>query len=531
MAADFSSPKPGEIQALSKQAWDAAVERVSDRLGKWLLYRRTDSPRGSRLEVFVDPQGRALATLIQRRDGTVTYRERGKGQKNNLPKDWVSLLNKHRDRLAYQLYREVMTGPGKQRLHFVDACDTQWGRSRLLEMLGPAVNRVLSQAFTECHPPSGVRAVKFHNAQRVLNNQVKLLVRPEHWEWITGFLRHAPLSEHVALRVYNMFTLHHNLFLKMRREAPEVLRFFLKYMFIPGGDWPTLHHPAQVTRLVQDTLELSPLQWRYFTRLGDGSRESGIDGLPQSGIDGLPQTKTRIQLATKAMVDANYPHAPDAALARVFALTTKHNSFNQPEMIRNGGWKAWVHIINRFLNAAADTGCEDNLTWWTTRSCLPQIGDALRGYLTDGRHWGLTDWESYQRRSDHWHQEIRQRTYTPPVDERPWTTLVPTTNIAGMVVAPVTTAANLHELGRQMGNCIASRTSACQKGTTRVFKILDGDELVAAGEICRINNTWDLGQVEGPFRSPTNQPIREAMWQTLRLYQDAYDQEMAVRTA
>ena len=90
---------------------------------------------------------------------------------------------------------------------------------------------------------------------------------------------------------------------------------------------------------------------------------------------------------------------------------------------------------------------------------LMNITDALRWYIEHQQPWGPTDWDSYMRRSERWHQEInlkRQQEMEQAMNQASWTSALNELQLDGITIRPVTTGPELQDLGREMNNCLST---------------------------------------------------------------------------
>ena len=459
----------------------------------WLLYRYRQDPRPT-LDLYVDPRGRARMTVARRKDGTISARQ---GREDLSGKEMFAYHNtpalEVEKETAEKLVSAALRTPAGRRaispIIAMEGCSERIGTAAR-----ETAQTVLQEAVTRADRNGrGVTAEWKRRVSRINDVLRKRLLDPRALHLAEAIRQQTSGRwDHVTFQQYNRTLLNLEAFDELFQEAPHILILHEKEW---GQDPLRVGNAGQIAARVRKALDLPPMGWKLFTRCGSPRHRW--------------TTLHDMTLAYRVLAQANRPDAPEETVRRIAAMDS-HHRFN------HGGWDhgdpqaAWVHIINQAL-------AED-------RSNIPThlalISDTLRHHVVNQLPWGRTDWDSYVRRADRWHEEQTRKRLQDGRTER-WESALGPTRAGEFDAAPVTTGGELIDLGASMKNCLGSYVQHCAAGTDRIFTLHQEDRLIAAAQIFQEDGAWRVGQIEGPAHARTSGRVQAAVQQLCQAYGQA----------
>ena len=503
------TPSYQEFRITRAHVLEAGTRMLIDRTGQRLIFEYREDPKPT-LRFYPDARGRATASISLNGNGTIHPQGPGKVVKlhpvlwNNIIEGWI-LENLEAELLSW-LIRKPPT-PGI--LQLLTRAESSYGLREDMRMTART-------AMDHCFQTAIRNGAEVPNPQKRTNNQLKGIIqskfiRKEYSELCLG--HSSWYQDQDPIRAYNQAALNHRVFQQVKQDSKHVLQFYQLATISQTGPPHKLSSADELTRRVQEMSGLDGAAWRCFTRVG----WNAIWNADQQ------QEMEELQMGFNALAEANRPQAPDTAIRMVAGETANHRFFRNAQWRHGDPWAAWVHLINQNLgeHPPGPHGLDP-------RGELRNVADALRWHIEHEQPWGLTDWESYVRRSDRWHREIsmrNQREMDDAIRTASWTSTLGPVQLKDISASPVNTATHLHDLGREMNNCLGTYWKKCLEGTDRIFSIWKEKKLLAAGQITRRGDGWTVGQVEGPGRNRPSQEARAAMRRVCTMYEEAERKE------
>ena len=463
---------------------EATIKNGTDLIDQWTSFRRTDKSQAKRLDIFIDPKGRQLATLIRRKDGTLVYRQRNEEgklkQSDYLSNNWDFLISDLTEYARQTVYNLAARRFGSKKI--ITILDMPYYTRRILdECIKEATQDVMNQVLARYVLLSGVKAITPSSVRnpwnRLIYNQIRnhffdqdvlSLTRALFGRWQNENFRQLPLS------AYNHTMANRRVFKQMMAGAPAVLAYYATQLAKIHAGLRPFRHPDEITRLVRDALDVSPRAWRIFTNL-----------TPKHGWRSL--SPEELSLALQAIAEAN-PKQIDEKIISIIDRTHHHNFFRLAAYDHGSPWRLWIHLINQYLDSSSSD------------SRFYPVADALRAHVENSLPWSLTDWESYVRRSEHWHEQLhqqQQQKMEQEIAEAVWTSPVQGTSIGKHVFSPILDGPSLMNAGKTMRNCLGTYWRRCQQGRSLIFLAYEDGRLVAAVELINRGKDWSVGQIEG----------------------------------
>ena len=457
-----------------------------------LLYRYTGKPR-PRLEIFVDPRGRARMTLSLRRDGTISARSGRKDLSR------TKLLHHHHS-LALQLEREMA---GKL---LGTALRTPLARKNMPNIMvqeGPAeyigfsaretALEIMKQLMQKAEMSGRTVQTDWTKRVSTLNDVIrKNMVNLQALKLAEAILDEIhQIRQHVTIHQYNRTLVNLDAFLEISRAAPNILILHEALM----GNEPAqkLGAPEEIAHRLRANLGLSNAGWKLFARCGWNLNTS--------------TTARDLTLGYQMVTLANRPGAPEKIVRTIAGMTSLHLRTEEAGRDGQNCQRAWVHIINQALIQERCGSTEE----------LTRINDALRWHIANQIPWGPTDWDSYVRRSNRWHEE-QNESQRKTERSAQWESAIGATQAGGFTVTPITTGGGLIDLGSRMQNCLGSYVKYCLQGKDRIFTLHRGNKFAAAAQITRDGDAWKTGQIRELENAMPGEDAARAMIEICRAY-------------
>lgn len=154
--------------------------------------------------------------------------------------------------------------------------------------------------------------------------------------------------------------------------------------------------------------------------------------------------------------------------------------------------------------------------------------------------WPVTDsnqrrigWSWYMREQAAWHEEVTRRKREAVAKEY-WESSLPTQEINGYEVVPLTTSLDLFDEGKDMHHCVGSYANRCKMNESRIFSIRKDGEKVATMELSNLagwdyasrkkhtdGKKWNLAQVRGHCNKEADKTTRSVAEEVVKRYNDA----------
>ena len=480
---------------------------MRDQMGLWKLYECTENP--SRLRIMVGPDGQAAASLELRPDGALrTHRPGWIGEQTSIY-EWTGLIMSHiRTSLERKLTEEAIRLTGIRLLSRAMPNAPLW--ENVQDAAGYATRKIINEKCGTALRNGKTVNINPESATQIINRIIRDRFTRKGIEELArqSFNIHSPYP---SCREYNEAARNHSVFQKVLQESPHVLHFYCNHV-VRETKSRKFRNAGELTAAVQQAIGIQGAQWAIFVRLGNRRQIEGIGDVEEN--------VEAVRLGTQVLLDANCPGAPMEVQQEIMRCTHLHQFYQEGrqrgEWRHGDPWRAWVHLLNQGMQH-----CIRSETTKIMRETI-RIEDALRWNIQHQQTWGPTSWENYQRRSERWHEEEEARVRAGKLREAEgsrWESLLGETTLDGFTVHPVTNGAELLDIAWEMGNCLATYRQRCEQGTDRIFTVLQGDQLMAAGQLVRTRNgEWREGQLEGPARKEPDEPVREVFRKTAELY-------------
>ena len=502
-------PEPwGTILQIAEHISSNAPDMLREKLGDWTIFDYRNLPRPT-LRLFINPRGRAAASIARTRRGTLITRGTRETRDRD-PRFWyASLSSQLRDSLRADTMRWAMrTSPTRQFFrHLTDPYGYRQIKKAMTRAVDDAIAGAMNTANRNGEPVPNPRKGTEDKIVRII--QRRITDPATEGERAESFNPH---SQQNPVWQYNHIVINRDLFRQMKQEAPMVLAYYFRnHGRDPRAPQTRFASPAQVTSLVQQETGLEGIAWRLFTRTGWNQSPAGQD-------EGMA-------IAFRALAQANRPNAPTEALRTVLRRHDSNLFFHDARWDHGDPWRTWVHVVNRFLHAR-ELDPRANET-----NELAQVADTLRWHVQEQQPWGPADWETCLRRSQRWHEEQLNDREEASM-KKSWQSLLDDFSLGSLTASPITNGRDLASLARTMGNCLATYIDRCQAGTDRIFTLRKDEGLLAAGQIyqARTNRpgegesvAWSAGQIEAPGREDPGEEARQALQEIAARYQEAWD--------
>ena len=159
-----------------------------------------------------------------------------------------------------------------------------------------------------------------------------------------------------------------------------------------------------------------------------------------------------------------------------------------------------------------------------------EIGDIADWLTAEGLEQGhphkQSTWAALKRRSDDWHRRVAiARTIRYDNNGQPlaWQSLLPQTEIDGIVFTPLEDAAALAAEGAEMHHCIAGYTMRCHGKGYRAWAVCEPDGRRSTLGIERRNGRYRIEQHRGPHNGEVSAAAKKAGKKLLAQYHQAWD--------
>ena len=490
-----------------------AAQEIQAEFGEWTLFEYTSQPN-PRLRLFINPQGRAVATLERRPDGTLKTKKPA----------WL-----RDDKTRIYTWTKVI-------MYRIQAILCQRLITRAMERVGP--NQILAQYEwngINHHASQSAKIILQENAKTTSKNgkasevdlthatlTVNTVIRKYFVQRDLEVMTTRNLSTNGELpdRYYNHVARNYQVFQQVEHDAPNVMRFLGRHILTRRDQRPIRFKNAEhLTRTVRETIEADGPDWKILTRLG-------WDNHP---YDNLSEYAGRIRIGAKAIRDANQPQSSIRLQAEIMAMTQHHQFYQENHRWRHGNpWRAWIHLLGQAMNhGEPPPGFDTNHRYQgSIEQTIRTIDDALRWHIINQQPWGPTDWHSYVRRSDRWHDQQRARNkddQQEKIKNSRWDSLMQDTVMGDLTVHPVTTGTELQNVAQEMGNCLINYRTRCENGNERIFLFKEAGSIIAAGELMKVGGAWNPGQLEGPKKNHLRalpRAVNAAFKKTVQLYNE-----------
>lgn len=488
---------------------DEAKTQVKQKLGDWRPLVIKEHKGAITIEAMVNLKGQSIYSITRNQDRTITFRTYG----TETPDRWPNFSNPIWKRTlqswtAAQLLAVTITHFGKTKTA-ADITNPNT-HARITESINYLARTIVEQSVLPPEPAEGPRIqfkgqVSYKTVPAVANKLIKKHITNPDTKQLADKIYNSKFQTPTTTRDYNTVVKNFEIFKQLHSTCPIVLWYYCTQIDAREKKPIKLNHPGQVIEAVKNELQLSPAQWSYLARLYSHpihNRDRNHNG--------------QIQMATKALVDANCPKANINRLQLVFDMVYLHAKFQGVQWDQGDPWKAWTHAIGRFL-ADAKAKKED----------LYGISDALQGHIRDNQPWGPGDWETLCTRSTRWHQEqlrIRTQEYKDAQEktrQMTWDSKVQTFKDGDYEFQAVTNGPDLIDLGTRMRNCLANYCGDCNAGISRIFTVTRKDQLVAAGQLVKHLGQWNTGQLEGPRHTKVTPELKDSFEKLRAAYQKA----------
>ena len=496
----------------------AATPRVTRSIGLWSGVNLTRRNAVLSVEMFKRTRSPALWAIHRAKDGTLSVTESG----HPVPMATVGVPMPQEPRLLSKTRALLIQALGTRlREHggLIEALYPQEkGPSRINLSLNTTAKLITLKALGQ-EPADGDTPDKMERefeqftegiheeANRLVNEHI---LDPNVTGMTRGWLPSRTWDKTVDTQVYNWMVNNISAMQSVDSATPGMALYYGQRVWKPSRDGEKIH-PGQIIAEIKEETGLTGAKWKAFCRTGPGeflnlhnNREWDRDG----------ERNQVLHIVCQAIADTNQPKA--GARSRVLiSLAGRCQYYQVAEWERGNAWRAWVQLLNRFLDPRNERA---------QLSELQRVEDSLRRQIETGENWGPGNWETLVNRAEHWHRARTiqgQERHRRADYNRRWASTLGETEHAGVTFTPVLSGRELHRLGDEMGNCLGSYSKLCEQGETRIFTVTSNGEIAAVAEINRVGNVWRLGQIEGRHRSKPTPDTMAKIALLPRLYEGA----------
>ena len=321
-------PLTNRLDQYVKELLDTATQSVARETGQWLLLAFSRTNGLPTLRFFVDPQGRAHATLSRRRDGTLSYRLRDGAHHDSLLDDHQELYQDLKDHLASRIAQRALEQSPRSRTTVLQALHRKQSRESIARFLDDKADRLAQNHCSTVIMPSGPRNAHIADFPSLPRRLVR-----------THFINQEihDLSKHLrreSVRAYNFVARNFQLLVDLQRQEPQTMTYLLRHLppeiYQPR---PRTLTPQQVEQVIQDQLQLTPDERPLLNsaaRVHDQGYRPGTD------------TRNRIR---------NFcTHLARAGIDRQTAETTASYAGSAHRKLSDDGvpQPRWLHVLTLF---------------------------------------------------------------------------------------------------------------------------------------------------------------------------------------
>ena len=509
---------------LEKKIREAATPAVSLMLGKWKLIDVRKDGDNLTVRVMINEKGQSMQSLSRRPNGTLQFKKQEKPQ-DSTPNfsgstGWENELEHWTQEEILKIAGKIM-GPNALRQEILNpnASLQSFIKQLAANIIEKAIIPMTDQDVQAWPVPAQQEDITYQNLRRNANEITrKRIVNPKIRTLANHLFNPAKISGRTTTSCYNTTALNTAIFTELLQTSPNVLRYYCNNIATRHRKPIRLKHPGQIIEAVRDEVKLPPAEWKYFCRVTTGRAEYQEK---QKYLD-------TIRKAMTFLAEINQPDATDRQLQRVMWISGRYNPTDTKMC------KATIQLTNRYLEHFKNTEHDND----NDINQLDRTLDALQSHIETGIPWGIGDWDTLEKRSEKWHQQIQQERnnkHDREIREAVWTSLIPTTTIDRYQFEPITNAQDLIRISSRMNNCLRSYWPRCLKGDNRIFIARQSRntpqepqtdnhpefEIVAAVELRMEGRTWQVGQIEGPRRRAFPAGVKKATEKLRKMYEEA----------
>ncbi len=495
-----------ETQRLIRERTEPSLREST---GQGLLYEYRDQPKPT-LRILVGRRGRASLTVTRNKDGTLSCRSphAWHGPGTRILDSAALHFNDLRRLLTCRTMEQVIRATPRRNL--ARALADPYNARMMSERAMKTAGKIFAESFAQAQNNGRTLDVNPERIIPLVNN----ILRKKFLDRETLDLAQAYLCpsyaerNQVTFREYNLAAVNLRTFRLLRRDQPHVLRFFCRMMMNRDRERTRAGTPGAVVHQVREKLGLyrHPARWRYFVRgLGLAPHE-------EHGAAGDPERRIRRNL--RVLDEINLPQAGDDLLKRVVENLSHVSREENP-----AHYRAWIRMLRGYVRYWME-GRQVEVEEYRRMSDLRGAQDALHHTIQHGGGWNTADWELTVRRSEAWHEWVRENRERELL-ALTWDSRLGETRLGDVTARPVTTGRELVDLGRAMGNCLGSFVTRCSQGSDRIFTLWEKGELAAAAQLTRHRDRWQPGQLEAPRRSRPPEAYHRLHRELAELYNGA----------
>ena len=463
----------------------AGVPAAARKIGRWHLFKYTESRETRKLQVLVDKNGRTGMTITKNPDGTITADTEMKDI-GDVP--YVQDIKAHiRNRIKEVLVREVLRlkTPGER-----GNALSKMMRDELAHHLEEATEQVQNLCLSEFKAPIARRRSigslpeleNLHEWMReIVNGQ---MVNEDTEELAVSLFGKRGHKSQLLLKDYNTAVL--SLPVLGSEKNRNLSEFYCQWI-TPDIDGPVkIEHAGQMVRALREKTGLNNREWKQFTKLSIKNLSGGAQ-----------TSMAQIRATCLALADMNpgKDHSKER-MEEIQRWSGDHLRFSNLGEENQNHWRSWINILTKFVE---DEEERDKRT-----SDIQRARDALNAHIQAEIPWGPGDWENLMNRTERWHRRILQEGNRKELEEArqySWTTALQEAKVGDYTADAVTNGAELWLYGGELSNCLGTYRAKCMSGDSRIFIIRKKEVLWAGVEIIQTGQgRWKMNQIEGVNR-------------------------------
>ena len=526
----------GNIYTAIRKTIERARPDVTSRIGKWTLLRIVRKPRSLTLQAMVNERGEPILSLEKRTNGTISFREYGEENYQTHPSFGMGDI---RNKMLWFITEEIVRAMQRHAEHALswEAFDSynRMIKSRIKE----EASRLFEEAIVPHEEQNADPVISTRNINKKNFKQKATDIMNAHFfdQHVIDMGKSILGLTQISMPTYNALILNKKMFRELHKASPNTAIHYLRNVLNPRAKPVKFKHPGQVVQLVKNDLKLTPAEWGYFCRISQ----------PSYDFSGNKNISVHIRQRMRMLAKINQPQVDSETLKYIIYELYIHDFFQSVRWGQGDASATWTNILSQYLKAFLEYTKSNNGSPVPENLLvdhLHNVSDALRGYIEEELPWGPGDWENILARSDRWHQELndrRQRDFErqqmeagspdkPPNIDATWVSLIPDQLVDDIRFKPLCTSRELQQAASLMNNCLHTYSQKCERNNSRVFTVHRNTRTVAAAELVRTGDIWQVGQVEGCMRRRPSEKIRQAVRKIRDTYQEAYDRQKAEQT-
>ena len=503
---------------------DEAPAMVAKTMGQWTLFRLTENAAARRFDLFVNPRGKALASITRKSDGTIGLYAGGRHRPNaDLNGRWTKLVSDLQQDTQAKIFLTAAKRFGHQKMILAIAHWDYHGNTQAKAAL--AANRALQLAFTCYETPQGVVSITDVSLKAGWQSLIKGQIEKHLLDRKTLDLTSRAFqprwrfahSSGITVDTYNRTVLNQAKFQAMLEESPQVLNYFAVHVtpFRPARE--RYRTPEKIAALTKDILELDDEQWAFFTKI-----------LPLHWTHKPIESRVKLKMSLQTLVEANVPDARPERLREVAGHNDDHLFFRyaasgHASFQHGSPWQLWIDTVRTFLR---DTN--------SATASLSSVSQCLRWHVEQNQPWEPTNWKACQERYSNWQRDMwkqKDEQRQQELANARWESLVGNLTLGQYRFEAVTDGPALKNAIASINHRIPLNLTMAVQGQQRTFLVHRNDAPVGVATLRQSRGKWFLEHVMQSHYHRVSTSMRKQALNLLQMYQQEDENRKRPETA